>query len=120
MSGPADGTTRAGGAMNAPARWRDHEPDRLMLPTIRADFALFETWDPADEAPLAVPMTVLAGTADRTVNPGQLEGWRSLTAAGCEIEVLPGDHFSMLSASDAVVELVRQRLRHLPGRVTVR
>lgn len=92
----------------------------LMLPTIRADFTLFETWDPPPEAPLAVPITVLGGDADRTVTAGQLEGWRSLTTAGCEVEVLPGDHFSMLSSSGTVVELVRQHLRRITGRVTAR
>jgi surfactin synthase thioesterase subunit len=87
----------------------------LLLPTIRADFALFETWEPPGEAPLAMPFTVLGGTADKTVTLAQLQGWRSLTAGRCDLRLLPGDHFFVSSAGEAVVGVVRDALRRVAG-----
>ncbi len=82
----------------------------LFLPVIRADFALFETWQPADEPPLEVPLTIIAGTADRTVTTAQLEGWRSWTAASLEMRRVAGDHFFVKSAERTVLEIVREAL----------
>jgi surfactin synthase thioesterase subunit len=85
----------------------------LLLPTIRADFALVETWEPPEEAPLEMPFTVLGGTADRSLTLAQLQGWRSLTAGRCDLRLVPGDHFFVSSAGEAVVEVVRDALRRV-------
>ncbi|MFF2625140.1 thioesterase II family protein [Kitasatospora griseola] len=75
----------------------------LMLPTLRADFSVLETYHYRPEPPLTVPMTVFGGTADPSVRPQALHGWRTQTSARARLEMLPGDHF-FLHAS--VVEIL--------------
>jgi medium-chain acyl-[acyl-carrier-protein] hydrolase len=93
-----------------PALLESRELLDLLLPTIRADFALFETWNVPVEAPLAVPFTVLGGVSDETVTASQIEGWREWTTRGCDVRWLPGDHFFIASAGAAVIAVVREAL----------
>ncbi|WP_331254396.1 thioesterase II family protein [Streptomyces halstedii] len=65
----------------------------LFLPTLRADYAMLETYHYRDRPPLAVPMTVLGGDADPVVEKERLHLWRRHTDAPSRLVVLPGDHF---------------------------
>lgn len=65
----------------------------LVLPTLRADITMYETYVHADEPPLAVPILALGGRADGTVSSTQLHDWREHTTAPCEVDLLPGGHF---------------------------
>src|SRR5207247_11422405 len=58
------------------------ESEELMqavLPTIRADFQLCETYDPADEPPLDCPILALGGRDDARASAADLEAWRAYT-----------------------------------------
>jgi medium-chain acyl-[acyl-carrier-protein] hydrolase len=83
---------------------------RLVLPILRADCALCETWRFRAEAPLACDITVLGGIRDREVDRGQLEAWRELTTGACTVRMLPGDHFFIRSARLKVLALVAASL----------
>jgi len=65
----------------------------IVLPIIRADFSLFASYRYAVEAPLALPITVFAGTRDRHLTPAFVERWRDETSELCEIDWFDGDHF---------------------------
>lgn len=75
----------------------------LMLPTLRADFSVLETYEYRDEPPLAVPITVLGGTADPTVRLPSLHGWRRQTSEGSRLLLYPGDHFFLHTSTDALL-----------------
>ena len=49
---------------------------QLLLPTLRADFAVIETYFYLDEPPLSCPISVLGGLQDWKATPGDLEAWR--------------------------------------------
>jgi medium-chain acyl-[acyl-carrier-protein] hydrolase len=66
---------------------------RLLLPTVRADFALLETYRYRHEPPLDVPILALGGTHDREVSLAQLRGWREQTCSEFEVKAFVGDHF---------------------------
>jgi medium-chain acyl-[acyl-carrier-protein] hydrolase len=65
----------------------------ILLPALRADLAVFDTYRYQPAPPLAWPIHVLAGQADPSVKQADLEAWRAHTAGACTIHALPGDHF---------------------------
>jgi len=93
----------------------------VMLPTIRADFAVLETYEYREEPPLPVPITVFGGTGDPVVPLSKLNGWRDHSAVGCRLRLFSGDHFFLHSAATEVIHAVTQILRptrpadHLTG-----
>jgi medium-chain acyl-[acyl-carrier-protein] hydrolase len=71
------------------------EPElmELMLPLLRADFAVVDTYEYAPEPPLDCPVRAYGGLRDREVSREQLEGWSMHTNADFGVRMLPGDHF---------------------------
>lgn len=89
----------------------------LMLPTLRADFSLRDTYIHEDEPPLNCPISAFGGMADDAVRTEQLEHWRSHTAAGFQLWLFQGDHFFIRTAQSVVVEAVTSILQpHLQMR----
>ncbi len=82
----------------------------LMLPILRADFALSEGYRYADAPPLACPITALGGLADEHVSRERLQGWQMQTSATFSLHMLPGGHFFLHSARPLVLELVARQL----------
>lgn len=79
----------------------------LLMPTLRADFALVESWAHAPpDRPLAMPVAAFGG-ADDPETPGEtLHGWASVTSARCTAEVFPGGHFFLTDRRTAVLDRV--------------
>ncbi|WP_305787980.1 thioesterase II family protein [Symbioplanes lichenis] len=65
----------------------------LLLPRLRADFEICETYRYAARPPLPVPITVFAGRDDPSVDVGELGRWGDLTTEGAEVHILDGGHF---------------------------
>ncbi|MEW1587087.1 alpha/beta fold hydrolase [Micromonospora vinacea] len=82
----------------------------LLLPAIRADFAVCETYEYAPESPLSCPIVAFAGDRDREVPPERVAPWREHTSAGFTLHVLPGGHFFPMTARDALLDTVRATL----------
>ncbi len=84
----------------------------LLLPMVRADFEMVETFVDPGEAPLAVPMAVWGGTEDLHPSPPLLEAWRDYTthAQDFSVQLIPGGHFFFLSAAEAFREAVERTL----------
>lgn len=86
---------------------------RLMLPTLRADFTLYETYTHTTPSiPLTCPIAVYGGVQDTLVSREELEGWRSYTSASCIVRQLPGNHFYLHSAQDLLLSLLAQDLKN--------
>src|SRR5882672_868407 len=77
---------------------QDDELLDLMLPTIRADFELCETYEYQPEPPLECPMTIYGGLEDHEVEAERLAAWSEMTAGICEIRMFPGGHFYINSS----------------------
>src|SRR5206468_3987035 len=72
------------------------ENDELMealLPTLRADFTLCETYNPEPEPPFEYPILALAGEHDPRASPADLNHWREYTRGRFEVRAFPGEHF---------------------------
>lgn len=68
----------------------------LVLPTLRADFAVCETYVHEPDEPLAIPISAFGGAADNEVSREQLEGWRAQTSASFRLRIFAGKHFYLL------------------------
>ena len=82
----------------------------LLLPAIRADFALLGSYRYQPRPRLDVPMSVLAGYDDAHVGEETLRDWQTETSTGCELHGFDGGHFFPFERPQAVLELVRGRL----------
>jgi medium-chain acyl-[acyl-carrier-protein] hydrolase len=68
----------------------------LLLPIIRTDLQVCETYVHHPAAPLPCPLTVFAGADDPLVEPADVAAWRDHTTVGCDLRVLAGGHFFYL------------------------
>jgi surfactin synthase thioesterase subunit len=96
---------------------RNDELLDLMLPTIRADFELCETYEYQPESPLECPMTIYGGLEDREVKTERLAAWSEMTVGTSEIRMFPGGHFYINSSRTIflrtfVGDLLRLRMRN--------
>lgn len=90
----------------------DHgEMMELMLPTLRADFSLRETYLHEEERPLNCPISAFGGMADEAVRTEQLEAWKSHTTDGFQLWLFQGDHFFIRTAQSVVVEALTSILQ---------
>lgn len=65
----------------------------LVIPTVRADYTVYETYDYVEADPLACPIVAFGGERDPTVDRTRLEAWRAQTTASFELRTFPGGHF---------------------------
>ncbi len=65
----------------------------LLLPGLRADFELFETYRYTPEDPLDCPITVFGGTDDQRSPRPDLELWNQETRSASSLRLFPGGHF---------------------------
>jgi len=66
---------------------------RIMLPMLRADFAMCETYMYQEEEPLSCPISVFGGQQDGEVSYNSLAAWRNQTSSTFTLRLLPGTHF---------------------------
>ena len=88
------------------------EPElvRLILPVLRADFALVETYKYEREEPLRCGISAYGGAEDRDVSQDDLSWWRAETRAPFQLRIFPGGHFFVQSARQAVAREVEATL----------
>ena len=65
----------------------------LMIPLLRADFAVCHSYTYVPGQPLRCPITVLGGTRDEEVPPEELDLWGEETTGDFKVQLLEGDHF---------------------------
>ena len=82
----------------------------LMLPLLRADFEMVQTYEYVEDAPLPCPISVYGGLQDEDVPRELLLQWKQQTAAQFSLHMLPGDHFFLRSADRTLLGLLRQEL----------
>ncbi|BCB84572.1 thioesterase II family protein [Phytohabitans suffuscus] len=82
---------------------QDRQALLTFLPTLRADFAVVETYEPLPGPRLSCPVTALGGTTDPVASEEQLAGWRRYTTAECAVRMFPGGHFFVHEQTDAVL-----------------
>ena len=94
--------------------FRDRALLDLMLPALRADFRLDETYaQPRQDVRLSCPITVFGGTADAEIPIEDLAAWREATTATVDLKMFDGDHFFIHTQRTALIDAVAHSLRSL-------
>jgi medium-chain acyl-[acyl-carrier-protein] hydrolase len=88
----------------------DAELCDLLLPRLRADFAIAETYVHVPNPLLDIPITAFGGTEDRLVRPSELRPWACVTRGAFRLRMLPGSHFFLHTARDAVLDALAEDL----------
>jgi medium-chain acyl-[acyl-carrier-protein] hydrolase len=82
----------------------------LLLPALRADFHLGETYVAGPEAPLHCSITVLGGSEDEESLDGRLDGWSRHTSKDFSLHIFPGDHFFLHAQRSQVLNVLTAEL----------
>lgn len=83
---------------------------KVLLPSLRADFALHETYIYSSGVPLECPITAFGGTKDLEVNYNDLELWKEQTAESFEMRMFRGDHFYIHNEGKALLNSIVKNL----------
>ena len=83
---------------------------QLMIPLLRADFAVCETYQHQAEPPLKCPLTVFGGVGDVEIPQDHLAPWREHTSAAYKLRMLPGDHFFVQTAHVEMARTIAEEL----------
>ena len=82
----------------------------LVLPAVRADFALCKSYLYSPEPPFTFPVTAFGGLEDRGVSRECIEGWREHTTGPFVLRMLPGDHFFLNTSARPLLEAIAKEL----------
>lgn len=82
----------------------------LLLPVIRADFTVLETYVYQPEPPLNCPISVFGGLKDPEVSEEELRAWKVQTESSFTLDLLPGEHFFVHTEQQMLLELIMDKL----------
>lgn len=89
---------------------------KLVIPLLRADFELIQTYAYEPDPPLDCPITAFGGLQDTEVVREDMEPWREETTSDFRIHMLPGDHFFLRMAEPLLIRLLTQDLYRMLSR----
>jgi len=87
----------------------DAEMMALVLPVLKADFALCAGYRRKTRPPLALPLYVLGGSRDE-ISTEALLGWRDESNGGYSLQMFAGDHFFWRACEAEVLDFFGQVL----------
>ena len=82
----------------------------LMLPLLRADFSICDTYEYTEEAPLACPITAFGGLQDPDISRRCIEAWREQTSATFTLRMFAGNHFFIHTNEMLLLNLLANQL----------
>jgi medium-chain acyl-[acyl-carrier-protein] hydrolase len=82
----------------------------MLLPLLRADAAVTETYEYVAEEPLACPITVFAGTHDEKMAPEAVRDWRTYARGPFRELILPGGHDFLKTRSPQITQAIARAL----------
>ncbi|SPE99889.1 thioesterase II family protein [Streptomyces sp. MA5143a] len=77
-----------------------------LLPAIRSDYRLIETYRPLPGGTLSIPVTVVYADDDPEVTADEAAAWSEVTAGPCEVEAFTGGHFYLETRRTTVLPRV--------------
>lgn len=93
-----------------PAELDNSELMQLMLPTLRADCLVTETYTYQQDLPLECPITVFGGTEDTIAKEEDLTQWQRHTNGRFACHIFPGKHFFFESAETSILKIVSREI----------
>jgi surfactin synthase thioesterase subunit len=90
---------------------RSPELLELILPRLRADIAVTDTYVYVERPPLTIPITAFSGSDDDIVTPATIDAWREHTVTTFRHERFPGGHFFVAERAPSVVSILAHALQ---------
>ncbi len=98
------------------ARVLEHpELMEIMLPMIRADFRLHETYSFTTRPPLGCPVTAIVATRDRHVSEDEMSAWADKTDRSFALVKVEGGHFYISQSPDVALAIIQHCIDGLNG-----
>jgi surfactin synthase thioesterase subunit len=88
----------------------DDELVRMIMPALRADYRVIETYVPDPDAAVDCPVVALVGAADPRTTPAEAEAWARHTTGRFDLHVFPGGHFYLAAQRDQVLDVLSSYL----------
>lgn len=86
---------------------------RLIVPILRADFAINENYHFAAEPPFDFGISAFGGLSDQDVTKEDLAAWNDQTRGRFRQRMLPGDHFFLHAGKNLITEAVARDVAEL-------
>ena len=83
----------------------------LMIPLLRADFQVCQTYRYTEEPALDCPITAFGGLYDHEVTREMVGAWREQTTSSFRLLMMPGDHFFVNSTTERILDILAQELQ---------
>lgn len=91
----------------------DPELCELLLPALRADFRIADTYRASSARPVHCPVRAYVGDSDPDVTPDDMRAWSDMAAQGFALRVLPGDHFYLVPHQDRLTAEIAAALENI-------
>lgn len=86
---------------------------KLLIPILRADFQVNETYEFTSEEPFDFGISAFGGLGDEDVTREDVAAWQEHTRGRFRMRMLPGDHFFIHGSKDMVLEAVARDLAEI-------
>ncbi len=93
--------------------FENNELLELILPILRADFAVCETWEEKIEDILDCPLRVFGGLNDPGVDLEDLDAWQECSSSEFKRHMFPGDHFFIQPHKKALLRIIEKHILSL-------
>lgn len=107
-AGLVDGLRALGGT--PPEILEDPDMLDLLLPPMRADYALLAAYEPRWQPPLPISITALVGCDDPTVGIEAMRAWREVCDGAFSAHEVAGGHFGMRADAAGTADAVAAAL----------
>lgn len=83
----------------------------LLVPMLRADFQLIETYTYLEkQKQLSLPITLMGGTEDPEVGMEDLEAWKSVIEGPCKLQLFQGGHFFLKDSEKEFFDFINTEI----------
>ncbi len=91
---------------------------KLLIPILRADFQVNETYEFTPGEPFDFGFSAFGGLGDEDVTREDVAAWQEHTRGRFRMRMLPGDHFFIHGSKDMVLEAVARDLAEIAAAVS--
>lgn len=91
---------------------------QLLLPLLRTDFEICQTYQYVQEEPLDCRLTVFGGLEDTGVRREHLEPWEDQVTGPFSLRMLPGDHFFLHASERTILQALARHLALLLSKLS--
>jgi medium-chain acyl-[acyl-carrier-protein] hydrolase len=86
---------------------------QMIVPILRADIEICESYEYVPEAPLDCPILAVGGLEDNEETRDKLQAWMEQTTSSFSLRMLPGDHFFIHTSDQLLLRTLSRELHQL-------